>query len=100
MNVINGIETNLLEVEVENIREYVAIGFCQPKFYKPAAWNRAKKCMNKLTELGYVKEFDYGWGKGKYTTTEKGDELMEGRIYAELVKIDFQLVIRKTKLKG
>ena len=95
MNVIKGIETNLLPIEVEDLIKYVGIGFCQPKFYKQTAWNRAKKCMNKLIELGFVKEFDYGYGKGKYTTTEKGEEIPFDRIYAELVKIDFTLNIKK-----
>lgn len=55
----------------EYLKEYISIGFCQPKFYKASSWNKAKVLMNELVNKGYAIPFDYGKGKGKYTTTDK-----------------------------
>ena len=88
------LDTELLPLEIENIKTYTGIGFCQPKFYQASAWNRAKKCMTRLIELGYVTEFDYGWGKGKYTTTEKGEEIGIQDLYEKLVEDNFVLIVR------
>lgn len=53
-------------VEVKNV---VGIGFCQPKFYTPTAWRRAKGLMDELVcPLGLAFPHDYGRGKGKYST--------------------------------
>jgi len=92
---MSALKTNLLPIEVENIERYTNIAFCQPSFYTRTAWNRAKKCVNKLIELGLAEPYDYGRGKGKYTLTPKGDEIGLGNVYKELVKIDFILTIRK-----
>jgi hypothetical protein len=52
--------------------DFVAIGFCQKKFYKPTIWYRAEKVMKVLISEGYVEARDFGRGKGKYDTTKKG----------------------------
>lgn len=58
----------LTQSEIENL---VAIGFCQPKFYKPSVWARAKRLMDTVVcANGLAVPFDYGRGKGKYTTTQ------------------------------
>ena len=54
-------------------KQYTSIGFCQRKFYKPGAWNRAMKVMDILVKEGYAVPHDFGRGKGKFTTTEKGE---------------------------
>ena len=86
--------TSLSTKQIQNIKTYTNIGFCQPKFYTTTAWNRAKKCVERLCELGYAKPYDYGWGKGKYDLTEKGKEIGLGEIYKVLVNEDFKLVVR------
>ena len=53
------------------IGDYVAIGFCQKKFYKPSVWRKAMKAMDVLVAEGYAVPFDYGRGKGKFNATEK-----------------------------
>ena len=50
------------------IRQRVGIGSCQPRFYKPAAWKKAKELMEFLCSLGLAEPFDFGRGKGKYLT--------------------------------
>jgi len=58
------------------IIKYIGIGFCQPKFYKPAAWRKAKLIMNKLVSLNVgVIPYDFGRGKGKFITTGDLDKL-------------------------
>lgn len=52
----------------EEIETYVSIGFCQPKFYTPSAWNKAKKLMTIAVAHNLAKPYNYGRGKGKYTT--------------------------------
>lgn len=54
----------------------IGIGFCQPKFYKPHIWRKAKAIMEWLCDFRstegdvYVIRYDFGRGKGKYMTTE------------------------------
>lgn len=60
---------------IQEVYDNISMGFCQPKFYKPSAWNKAKKIMQELCKIEengnkLVIPFDYGRGKGKYTTTE------------------------------
>ena len=55
----------------KEIKELISIGFCQPKFYTPSVWRKAKRVMEELTKTGYVTPFDYGRGKGKYTYSEE-----------------------------
>lgn len=58
----------------DEVLESISIGFCQPKFYKRSVWLKSKKIMDKLCELNVgVIPFDYGRGKGKYSTTKKLD---------------------------
>jgi len=75
----------------KELEKYVGIGFCCPKFYKPASWRKAVKCMNKLIELGFVIPYNYGRGKGKYKTTEKGDAIGMWNLYKELDNEGFTL---------
>ncbi|WP_026959877.1 hypothetical protein [Aliagarivorans taiwanensis] len=47
----------------------VAIGFCIPRFYKPAVWAKAKRLMdNVVCPAGLATAHDFGRGKGKYTS--------------------------------
>jgi len=55
-------------LDIEQIKELISIGFCQPKFYKQSVWRHAKIVMEWLCDNtdGRVTHFDYGKGKGKY----------------------------------
>lgn len=55
----------------EYLKEYIGIGFCQPKFYKSYAWRRASNVMILLCDKKLAYPHDYGRGKGKYSTNEK-----------------------------
>lgn len=60
--------------EVENL---VKIGFCQPMFYKRSVWLKAKKLMDTVVvPNGLAKPFDYGRGKGKYTSDMRIEEVV------------------------
>lgn len=52
-----------------NTESLIRVGFCQPKFYKPHVWKKAKAIMENLCEIpeSGVSRFDFGRGKGKYT---------------------------------
>lgn len=50
----------------EELDTYIGIGFCQPKFYLPSAWRKAKKLMEIACSFGWAKPFDFGRGCGKY----------------------------------
>lgn len=53
----------------EQAKNFTGIGFCQPKFYLPAAWRQAKNLMDKLlVPLSLAYPHDYGRGKGKYSS--------------------------------
>ncbi len=59
----------------KEIKDLISIGFCQPKFYKPSVWAKAKRVMEKLRKTGYVIPFNYGRGKGKYTYSDELKDL-------------------------
>jgi hypothetical protein len=52
----------------EEIKERIGIGFCQQKFWKRSAWDKSMKIMKIVCSLGLAKPFNYGHGKGKYTS--------------------------------
>lgn len=53
----------------EEIKELVHIGFCQPKLYKPSVWKKAKALMEQLlVPAALAFPYDYGRGKGKFST--------------------------------
>ena len=52
----------------EDINTLIRVGLCQPKYYKRSVWLKAKKIMEKLCETEYVIPYDFGRGKGKFTT--------------------------------
>lgn len=65
-----------METQTEiSIESLINIGFCQPKFYKPAVWLKAKKIMNKLCSIPESKVIpcNYGRGKGKYSIMPNTD---------------------------
>ena len=53
---------------LEEVTNLIGIGFCQPNFYKPSAWQQAKRIMDFLVnlEIGVIPH-DFGRGKGKYS---------------------------------
>lgn len=61
------------ELTKEEVLNLIGIGFCQPKFYKPSAWKKAKEVMEvlcyRIRKTG-VKPHDFGRGKGKYTSDD------------------------------
>lgn len=64
-------------LSADTIDVLVKIGFCQPKFYKPASWARAKRFMDSVVcPAGLAKPFDFGRGKGKYTTSLDVDDVV------------------------
>ena len=68
----------------EHEEELIRIGFCQSKFYKPNAWAKAKRRMEKLVDRGIVNRRDFGRGKGKYDTDYTIDQVVE--IHLNLLK--------------
>jgi hypothetical protein len=87
-----------------HIHRLVAVGFCQPKFYKSSVWRAAKKlmdevvCPNKLAT-----PFDFGRGKGKYNSNLDIDEVKKKtvEVLASQNRVDHQkgyiLVANTTK---
>ena len=67
-------------VDLENL---IGIGFCQPKFYKPAVWQRADRVMQKLCELteSSVRRHDFGRGKGKYIKDDEQSHRQLAELY-------------------
>jgi len=55
----------------EEFINFGMIGFDKLSRYKSASVRKAKMVMNELIKKGYAIPFDYGRGKGKYTTTDK-----------------------------
>ena len=60
----------------DELESYVNIGFCQPKFYRPEVWRKAKRVMDIACLLGLAKPFDFGRGKGKYDSDLKPSEVV------------------------
>lgn len=59
-----------------DVRSVICIAFCQPKNYTPAAWRRSKTLMDTLVcPLGLAFAYDFGRGKGKYSTDFDIDEV-------------------------
>lgn len=72
----------------DDINILIGIGFCQPKFYKPSAWKKAKAIMDNLVcPLGLAFPHDYGRGKGKFSSNYDIDEVKEK--IADLIAIDY-----------
>lgn len=69
----------------ELIQNYTNIGFCQKSFYTTTAWKKAMECIKVLIEEGYAEAHDYGRGKGKYRSTDKGDEYGFNKLYEIVV---------------
>lgn len=56
-----------MKLTAKEVESLVGIGFCQPKFYKPGVWRKAKKLMDTVVcPNGLARPFDFGRGKGKY----------------------------------
>ena len=66
----------------EEIEMYVGIGFCQPKFYKPEVWRKAKRVMEIACYLGLAEPFDFGRGKGKYHSGLSKSQVVLGILQA------------------
>ena len=79
-------KTEIIETNLDRIRKYTSIAFCQKSFYHTPAWNRAMKCINILVQEGYAVPYDYGRGKGKFTCTPKGDEYGFNKLYEIVAK--------------
>ncbi len=62
-------------LSLEEFIEYGTIGFDKLSAYKPNVVRIAKQVMEEAIELGYAIPYDYGKGKGKYTSTEKADKM-------------------------
>jgi hypothetical protein len=77
-------ELEMTEQSVNYVSNYVGIGFCQPKFYTPAAWYRAKKVIQVLIAEGYAIPHNYGHGAGKFSKTAKAKDLTNAQL-AEVV---------------
>lgn len=57
----------MLKFTEDEVRHLVGIGFCQPRFYKPSVWRKAKRLMDNIVcPNGLAFPFDFGRGKGKY----------------------------------
>lgn len=54
-----------IDREIENL---VWVGFDKPSEYRKSVWFNAKKMLMVACELGIAFEFDYGKGKGKYSS--------------------------------
>ncbi|MBL4575133.1 MAG: hypothetical protein JKY51_03420 [Opitutaceae bacterium] len=60
---------------LEEFIEYGSIGFDKLSAYQTSVVRKAKQVMEQAIQLGYAIPYDYGKGKGKYTTTKKADEM-------------------------
>ncbi len=50
-----------------DVSSLVTMGFCQPRFYTPSAWGKAKRFMDSVVvPAGFARPFNFGRGKGKY----------------------------------
>jgi len=65
----------------DEVMSLIGIGFCQPKFYKPVIWRKAKKLMDDVVcANNLARPFNFGRGKGKYTTDYEIEEVKEKTI--------------------
>ena len=60
------------------------IGFDKMSRYRPSAQKKAHAIMQEGIRLGYVREHDYGRGKGKYTTTDRADKMGLSNIISKI----------------
>ena len=57
----------LQNLNYEEFKVIINIGFCQPKFYKRSVWLKSKAMMDLLVcPLNLACAHDFGRGKGKY----------------------------------
>ncbi len=82
--------------DLKRVIQYTYVGFSHRKMFKKSAWDRGVQVMNELIKLGLVIPFDYGRGKGKYTTTEAGEKYS----IEELGKLAYDSGLRIKPLKG
>ncbi len=52
----------------EVLRDLINIGFSQTRHVQPWAWRYAKQLMDRACALGLARPYDFGRGKGKYTS--------------------------------
>lgn len=58
-----------MKLTVEETKSLIRIGFGKKSDFKPSYWRRAEKIMNFLCDnTSDIFSFDYGRGKGKYST--------------------------------
>lgn len=60
----------------KELRNYICIGFCQPKFYIRSVWLKADRIMKILCKLDLAEPYDFGRGKGKYISKLSDDEII------------------------
>lgn len=76
------------ETKLETIEHLLSIGFCQRKFYKPTVWRYATRLMSELTKQGLCRPYDYGRGKGKFTSAFKREEILQHmEVTQEIIRI-------------
>jgi hypothetical protein len=63
------------KLSLEEFIEYGSIGFDKLSAYKSSAVRKAKQVMAQAIQLGYAIPYDFGKGKGKYTTTKEADKM-------------------------
>ena len=59
----------------EVLRDLINTGFNQTRHVQPWAWRYAKQLMDRACALGLARPFDFGRGKGKYTSELHTPEL-------------------------
>ncbi len=72
------------KLSLEEFIKYGRIGFDKLSSYKRSAVNKAKKVMDQTIKLGYAIPYDYGRGKGKYTTTDKAEKMSFDEIFTNV----------------
>ena len=78
-----GLRSKLSE---EEFIQYGSIGFDKLSSYKPSVVVTAKKVMEEAIKLGYAIPYDYGRGKGKFTSTKKADGLSFEEIFKNVYR--------------
>jgi hypothetical protein len=75
------------EIDKDRLLILIGIGFCQPKFYIPSAWRKAKAVMDRLVSLDCgVIEHNFGRGKGKYIKSIEISNLELANIFLNKTK--------------